>query len=431
MDGTTLWFTVNVTRIVWPFGHRLVVYYYDQTDIMIKEAEAKKAESRMKLMLDAAPLGCLLIENDFHVLDCNHELMNIFDVPFKQLITDDFLRFSPEFQPDGRPTREKALEYMNTAFQSNKLVFEWMHQGFNGEPIPAEVTLACIKHNDDSALVCYIRDLREMNTALAEADEANQRIRMMQDANPLMCVMRDDKGKIIDCNQAALNMLEVPDKEDFCENFYTFFPEYQTDGMRSVDKTDAVIEIIDREGSYHLTRTFQTRSGEIIPVETQAVRIPWKDSYIYLSFSRDLREYERLMRDEEASRVSMNKSVAVLENVDALISICDLDYNLLYMNQNMADVFGLNRDFCIGKKCYEVIRHNDSPCTICQLPGLLPYKDELPTQFDEYLWDEALDMWTESKASIIRWADDSLVFFHSINDRSVKKVYEDELRKAM
>jgi signal transduction histidine kinase/DNA-binding response OmpR family regulator len=90
----------------------------------------------------------------------------------------------------------------------------------------------------------------------------------------------------------------------------------------------------------------------------------------------------------------------------------------------------VERDECIGQKCYKAIRNQDKPCSICQFPKLLPYKDTLPTQFDDYLWDDILGMWTESKASIIRWVDDSLVFFHSINDRSVKKAYEDEMRKA-
>jgi signal transduction histidine kinase/DNA-binding NarL/FixJ family response regulator/HPt (histidine-containing phosphotransfer) domain-containing protein len=50
------------------------------------------------------------------------------------------------------------------------------------------------------------------------------------------------------------------------------------------------MRILDEEGSISLERTFQTAAGEIIPVDSKIVRIPWKDTFYYLSYSSDLRE---------------------------------------------------------------------------------------------------------------------------------------------
>ena len=46
-DGETLHFRVNVTRFAWLFGYRLIMYFYDTTEIVIKEAEAKANEQKM------------------------------------------------------------------------------------------------------------------------------------------------------------------------------------------------------------------------------------------------------------------------------------------------------------------------------------------------------------------------------------------------
>ena len=559
-DGAPLWFAVTITRIAWLFGHRLVVHYYDQTNIIKKEYEAKKAENRMELMLDASPLGCLLIGDNYEVLECNRESLKIFDVPSKKTLMDGFFHFSPRYQPDGQLSQVKAAEYMNLVHETKRVVFEWMYRDCHNAPIPTEVTLAYVKNGDDSAIVCYIRDLREykkmmaeaneanermqfmfnsmpltanlvnkdfvvvdcnqeclklfglsskeeyfkrfydlapeyqpygtlsktmvvkeitkafeegynrveyvhqnvngelipcevilirmkhkddlcvlgyawdlreIKNVLAEANEANERMRLMLNMNPLMCLMWDDKGNIIDCNQEALNILGVSDKAEFCRHFYSYFPALQPDGTKSSEKIEKIINALKNEGSINFDWTFLSQTGEQIPVESKIVRIPWKNTYYYLSFSRDLREYVRLKRDEQESRSLMNKSIAILENVDTLFFVSDLDHNLMYMNNNMAKAFGVNRDECIGKKCYKVIRNRDEICPTCKFPLLLPNKEALPTLLDEYLWDDLLGIWTESKSSIIQWVDNSLVFFHSINDRSAKKAYEDEMRKAM
>ena len=429
--GTPICCTVNITRISWMFGYRLVVYYCDQTEIMTKDATARKSDERMKLMLDAAPLGCLFIGDHFEIIDCNHESMEIFGVPSKNMVMENFFRFSPELQPDGRKSRLLAAEYVNEARKSGSVTFEWMHQNYRGEPVPAEVKLACIKHDSDFAIICYIRDLREYKKMMAETTEANERAKLMLNATPFCCTLWDEYYHCIDCNDEVLKLFDLKDKLEYLEGFFNFSPTYQPGGQLSSEKAHENLKKTYAEGRNVFGWMHQLRDGTPVPTEITLVRIEYENKYVVAGYTRDLREYELLMRNEKESRALMNKSVAILENIDALISVTDLDYNLIYMNQNLANAFELKRDECIGKKCYKAMRNQDAPCSICRLPELLPDKDALPTIRDEYLWDEVLGMWTESKASIIRWVDDSLVLFHSINDRSVKKAYEDELLKAM
>ena len=261
--------------------------------------------------------------------------------------------------------------------------------------------------------------------------EADGRTKLMLNATPFCCTLWDANFSCIDCNDEVLKLFGLKDKREYMDGFFAFSPEIQPDGQSSREKARVVIKKAFAEGRYVFDWMHQMPDGTPVPAEIILVSLKHGEKKVVAGYTRDLREYERLVKGEEEARELMNKSIAILENVDALISVTDLDYNLIYMNQNLANAFGLERSACIGKKCYKAMRNVDEPCSICRLPELLPDKDSLPTKFDEYLWDEVLGMWTESKASIIRWVDDSLVLFHSINDRSVKKAYEDELRKAM
>ncbi|MEK6543447.1 MAG: PAS domain-containing protein, partial [Elusimicrobiota bacterium] len=48
---------------------------------------------------------------------------------------------SPESQPDGRSSADKAKEMIGIAMEKGSHFFEWTHRRYNGEPFPATVLL--------------------------------------------------------------------------------------------------------------------------------------------------------------------------------------------------------------------------------------------------------------------------------------------------
>ena len=48
---------------------------------------------------------------------------------------------SPEVQPDGRPSAEKAKAMIGTAMREGSHFFEWTHRRLSGEEFPAAVLL--------------------------------------------------------------------------------------------------------------------------------------------------------------------------------------------------------------------------------------------------------------------------------------------------
>ncbi|MCL1815603.1 MAG: ATP-binding protein [Treponema sp.] len=124
------------------------------------------------------------------------------------------------------------------------------------------------------------------------------------------------------------------------------------------------------------------------------------------------------------------KTMTIMDNLDAMICVCDLDYNLLYANKRLTSRFDMDNDY-VNKKCYNVTRGKDAPCAFCQLMDLLPQKDELPNKDFEYVWDDILNVWLGGTASIIRWVDGSMVLFQASKDVSQKKQQEELLKEAL
>ena len=153
-----------------------------RNSILLTEMEkSREADERTRLMLNATPLGCKLWDKDLNVIECNQEALNLFDIKEKEVFLKRFFDLSPEYQPNGRKTREMAAEYVNTAFKEGYCRFEWMHQKFNGELIPAEITLVRVKHRGEYVIAGYIRDLRELKAMLEEIHIVENDLRQARD----------------------------------------------------------------------------------------------------------------------------------------------------------------------------------------------------------------------------------------------------------
>ena len=76
--------------------------------------------------------------------------------------------FSPEFQPDGRLSLEKAKEMDATARELGHHRFEWIHRKLDGEEFPVEVTLNAVEIGGRPAVIAVWHDLTKIKRAEAE-----------------------------------------------------------------------------------------------------------------------------------------------------------------------------------------------------------------------------------------------------------------------
>ncbi|MDR0453373.1 MAG: response regulator [Deferribacteraceae bacterium] len=127
--------------------------------------------------------------------------------------------------------------------------------------------------------------------------------------------------------------------------------------------------------------------------------------------------------------LEMNKTMAVMDYLDCMINISDLNFNVVYINKKMAELYDLDRANIINQKCYKVLKGLDQPCPYCILPKLLS-NEQFQAQKYDYFFEEKLGKWIGGKAAIINWVDGSPVQFHYLTDETVQKEYEEDLSNA-
>ncbi|MDR0302147.1 MAG: transporter substrate-binding domain-containing protein, partial [Treponema sp.] len=183
----------------------------DITDIerMAKEqADAARIQSehnRTRLVLDAMPLACFLLDSNFQLSDINEAAVKMFALDETNKSIINFWDYSPKYQPDGSLSVDSASANMKKAFDKGKTVFKWIHQLHDGTPIPVEVTLARIDLGGTPYMAGYMRDLREHNKMMSEIEQRNNLLSAGNSSALLLLGATDERS----LDSSIMNSLKV------------------------------------------------------------------------------------------------------------------------------------------------------------------------------------------------------------------------------
>ncbi|MDR0554994.1 MAG: response regulator [Treponema sp.] len=166
--------------------------------------------------------------------------------------------------------------------------------------------------------------------------EANERTRLMMDATPMACSIWNTEGVMLDCNREALNMLGLSTKADYIERFFDHCPEFQSDGVNSREKVAMALKAAFETGRHCFEWTFLTDTGELLPVETTMVRVPWKDGARVTVYARDLRE---IKAKEEAARETEERLRIMLDEMAFSCVFYDEDGKAIDCNRRAVSLF--------------------------------------------------------------------------------------------
>ena len=153
-----------------------VARYRDQLEALVEERTAK-----LQAIYNQSTDVFIIIDEQFDFIDANPAVTTLFDADSPRDFIDHFADYSPELQPDGSPSVERAGELVARGFREGRARFEWLHQSKGGEARPCEVTLVRIELGGKPALFGNIHDLREhkkaeqaLRRAKETAEEATQ-----------------------------------------------------------------------------------------------------------------------------------------------------------------------------------------------------------------------------------------------------------------
>jgi len=157
----------------------LTLYQRRQRQLLFVAAQAdavlKASEHRFRTVFERSS-EAMLFWAEGRFVDCNQAALNMLRMTHRdQVVGRTAADFSPERQPDGSPSEEKAKQMVSLASRQGGHQFEWVHLRPGGVPFLAEVNLTVIRLNGHEALHVRIRDItraREEERLLRQAKEA-------------------------------------------------------------------------------------------------------------------------------------------------------------------------------------------------------------------------------------------------------------------
>jgi diguanylate cyclase (GGDEF)-like protein/PAS domain S-box-containing protein len=166
-DGHQLWIEVSLRRA--QFGGREVLMSAARDISKRKkvENELRASETKYRDLFEHTLDAIMTLDpSTGRFLSANHGTVKLFGTKDEEeFILGTPWDYSPEWQPDGRASVEKAHEMIETAIREGSHLFEWTHKRIDGVEFPADVLLTPVVYGEETLIYATVRDVTERKRA--------------------------------------------------------------------------------------------------------------------------------------------------------------------------------------------------------------------------------------------------------------------------
>lgn len=192
-DGRVRWIMETVTPFVWEGKQAVLGNSMDITLKMEMDRKIAEREEYFRVLIDSMAEGVFVLEGD-RFIRCNRKVLEMFRCAEDEIVGRTPYEYSPPFQPDGTPSREKALGYIQAALVGDHQFFPWIHRRADGSDFETEVSLASLRAKKENHIIAIVRDVSERRSLERAMAESEARFRYFIEKTPDLIFSVDRRG---------------------------------------------------------------------------------------------------------------------------------------------------------------------------------------------------------------------------------------------
>ena len=182
-------------------------------------------KENFKVLFEKVSDGNFIIKNNKFITSNGAALKMLGLQSVEELLKSTPDKWSPEFQPDGLRSGEKAKSMMDICFKDGNNRFEWIYKDINNNEFWVDVGLTRILYKGTDAIYVVWRDIAKQKNLEASLKNSELRMRTLIDNIPLHVIVSSYSGNVLLANPKTIDDYDFIEKDISKINVLEFYVE--------------------------------------------------------------------------------------------------------------------------------------------------------------------------------------------------------------
>ena len=348
----------------------------------------EQSEASFRALFDNSSDAILVLDEGVF-LACNPAAERLFGCDRRDLIGRTPDSFSPEKQPDGRPSSVGAREYLAAAMTGTPQFFEWEHKRSDGTLFDAEVSLSRVGRKGSRRVQGTVRDITERNRSEKQVHDLGVQLTHAMNMSLLFSWEFDVAADLFNFNDA----------------YYALHgTSTAIEGGNGMAVTDFARKFVHPDDAHLVGHEIGKAVATTDPayrstVDCRIIRLDGEIRTVHVNLSVSMNAEGRAIRingsnqditdrkdSEERLRASEENYRTLFDLVPMAVYSCDSSFKITSYNKAAIDLWGrapkLGDD--VEKYCgsYKLLNSNGTEMPRSKCPMAQVLRNEIPAGYD-------------------------------------------------